>query len=250
MDGALHLLLLLGRELEAEQVARVRDGVMGAQPLELGLRLRRQRVVRRAHVGELRVGRHRRDDPRVEHRVAPRRIHERGVGVPEAIAERVMAPAIVGLHDRAVGVEIRDVGDRLVAEPALREGAAPGTLVQPTVEPFAERELLGVGERLIAEDENGVLVHAGADRGQRVGVEDAAKLDRARFAHEVPVEFAECQGHSLMRLGRRGAASQAIARRKFAERSHGSSGRVKSEAAGAGRSGQPRVERRQRRGPR
>src|SRR5206468_6136686 len=130
----------------------------------------------------------------------------------------------------------------LVAEPALREGAAPGTLVQPAVEPLAERELLGVGESLIAEYENGVLVHAGADRGQRVGVEDAAKLDRARFAHEVPVEFAECQGHSLMRLGRRGPGSQAIARRNSPD---GSSAGVDGEAGGARGGGQPRVERRQ-----
>src|SRR5437879_2604268 len=81
------------------------------------------------------------------------RIHERGVGVPEPIAERVVAPAIVGLHDLPARVEVRDVGQRFVAETALREGAAPGALVQPAVEPLAERDLLGVGKRLMVEDE-------------------------------------------------------------------------------------------------
>ena len=94
--------------------------------------------------------------------------------MPEAIAQRVVAPAIVGLHDPALGIEVRDVGNCLVAEPALREGPAPGALVQAAVEPLAERELLGVGEHLIAEDEHGVLVHAGADRRERVGIERAA----------------------------------------------------------------------------
>jgi len=83
--------------------------------------------------------------------------------------------------------------------------------VQPAVEPLAERDLLGVGKRLMVEDEDGVLVHARADPGQRLLVANGAKLEGARFAHEVLVEFAECQGHSLMRLGRRGAASQAMA---------------------------------------
>src|SRR6266852_4296092 len=213
MDGTFQLVLLFGRELEAEDLARMRDRVVGAKPLAERLRLGGQRVVGGAHVGELGVGRDRRYDARVEHRVPSRQILERGVGVPETIAERVLPPAIVGLHDLAVGAEVRDVGERLVAEPILRNHAAAGALVQAPVEALRERELLGIGERLVTEDEDGVFVHPRADPGQRLRVVNRAKLDRAGLTYEEWVHLPECQRHSLMRLGRPGAGSQAFARR-------------------------------------
>src|SRR5439155_25711303 len=77
MDRALQLVLLVLRELEAEDLTGVRDGVMRAQALDQRLRLGRQQVVRGAHVGVLGVGRDRRHDLRVQHRVAARRIAER-----------------------------------------------------------------------------------------------------------------------------------------------------------------------------
>ena len=53
-----------------------------------------------------------------------------------------------------------------------------------------------VGERLIAEDEHGVLVHAGADLGERLRIVDGAKLHRAHLGHEQRVELPEGQ-HGL-----------------------------------------------------
>ena len=125
MDRALERLLLALRELEAEGLPRVRDGVVHAQAFALRLHLRGQGVVGRAHVRVLRVRGHRRDDLRREHRVASRRILEGRVGVPEAVAERVHAPPVVGLHDLAVLVEVRDVAEGLVAEAVLLERADP-----------------------------------------------------------------------------------------------------------------------------
>ena len=169
--------------------------MVDAQAFEPGLRLGVERVVGRAHVGELRVGGDGRDDPGREHRVAARRVLERRVGVPEAIAERVHAPAVVGFQDLAVLVEVRDVGERLVPEAVLAEGAAPGLGVQLAVEALGERELLVVGERLIVEDQDGVLVHPRPDLGERLGIVDLAEVDRAHLGDEVRVELAEGQGH-------------------------------------------------------
>src|SRR6266403_4093130 len=105
MDRALQLILLALRELEAEDLTRVRDRVVRAEPFDQRLRLGGQRVVRGPHVGELGIGRDRRHQFGVQHRVASRRIAERRVGVPEPVAEPVLAPAVVGLDDLAVLVE-------------------------------------------------------------------------------------------------------------------------------------------------
>ena len=97
VDRALERVLLVLRELEAEGLARVGDRVVHAQALEPRLRLVGQRVVGRAHVGELGVRVDGRDDLGREHRVAAGRVLERGVGVPQAVAEAVHAPAVVRL---------------------------------------------------------------------------------------------------------------------------------------------------------
>src|SRR3989449_9649654 len=75
-----------------------------------------------------------------------------------------------------------------------RGRAGPG--VQRAVEALREREVLVVGERLVAEDADGVLVHAGADRRQRLGIVHPAQLDRARLTDEVRMQLLERQAHA------------------------------------------------------
>ena len=83
--------------------------------------------------------------------------------MPQPIAEAVHALAVIGLIDVAVGVEVRDIGQCLVAQPALLEGADAGLGVQLAVQALGKGELFVVTERLVTENKNGMGVHPGAN---------------------------------------------------------------------------------------
>jgi hypothetical protein len=115
--------------------------------------------------------------------------------VPEPVAEGIHAAAMVGLHDLAVLVEVRDVAEGLVAEAVLLERADAELGVEGAVEALGELEVLVVGEGLIAEDEDGELVHAGADAGERVRVVHPPEIDGAHLGHEQRMQLAERERH-------------------------------------------------------
>jgi hypothetical protein len=110
------------------------------------------------------------------------------------------------------------VGERLVAESILRDHAAAGALVELPVQTLREREVLGVCEGLVAEDEHGEFVHAGANFCERLLVVHHAKLDRAGLTDEHRVKLPEGERHGLQRVGRGGPVRQAIGRQIRAER--------------------------------
>src|SRR5438552_12850649 len=68
--------------------------------------------------------------------------------------------------------------------------------MQLAVESLGERELFVVGERLIAEHEDGVFVHPCPYLSQRLAIVNLAKIDLAHLGDEVPVKLSECQGHA------------------------------------------------------
>src|SRR5216684_265591 len=182
--------------------------MVSTEALEPRLHLRRQRVVGGAHIGELGFDRNRRDDSRREHRVASGRIHERRVGMPEAITEPVHATTVAGRQDPAGLVDVRDVGERLVPQAVPANGGSARPCVELTVEALREIELLGVGEWLIAEDEHGVLVHPLADLAERFAIMDRAKVDRTDLGDEARVEPLELQRHPTIGVGRPWTRSQ------------------------------------------
>ena len=192
---ALKPLLLLGREHEPELGARMRDRVVhleachacagfGIEPLPGG-----------AHVGEVCVGRHGRYHLREQHGVAPRRVLERGIGVPQPVAQRVHAPAVVAIHDLAVLVHVRDVGQRLVAEAVLAKDGGAGLGMQLAIEALGELQLPGVAELLVAEHQHGVFVHAGADDLEGCGVVDFAQVHPVYGGGETGMQLVENEGH-------------------------------------------------------
>src|SRR5439155_26627737 len=134
------------------------------------------------------------------------------VGVPEQVAEPVHATAVVGLQELAALVDVRDVGEGLVAEAALAEGGAPGPRVQLAVESLRERQLLVVAERLVTEHEDGVVVHPGPDPRERLAVVHPAELDRAHLRDEVTVQRPERQGHASEPRTTMGGESSSAAR--------------------------------------
>src|SRR5215831_16529985 len=97
--------------------------------------------------------------------------------MPEAITERVHAPAVVGRHHLAGLVEVRDVSECLVAQSALADDGGAGSRMDLAVEALRELELLGIGERLIAEDEQGELVHPLVDLIERCAIMHAPQID-------------------------------------------------------------------------
>ena len=78
----------------------------------------------------------------------------------------------------------------------LPGAADAGLRMQLAVEPLGEGELLLVGERLVAEHEDRVRVHAGADLGERLGVGHLPQVDRADLGGERGMERAEPEGHA------------------------------------------------------
>jgi len=128
-------------------------------------------------------------------RSAAGRILERRVGVPQAVAEPVHASAIVCLQQLAAFVQVGNVGQRFVAEAVAAHHGGAGLRVQGTVEALGERELLLITERLFAEHQHGVLIHAGTDLLERVAIAQLAQVDRTRFGDEMRMQRAEGESH-------------------------------------------------------
>ena len=82
--------------------------------------------------------------------------------------------------------------------------------MQPAVKAAREVELLVVGERLIAEHEDRVPVHAGPDLGEDRGVEDLAQRDRTRLRDETRVQRSEFECHVRQADGRVPASAAAV----------------------------------------
>src|SRR5215212_499634 len=104
MDGALKPVLLFLRELKPKYLTGVNDGVMHVQIIDGCLDFITQGVIGGSHVGELSVGAYRRNDFAQEQRVTTRWVHERRIGMPEAVAEVVHAAAVVPCKDLALFV--------------------------------------------------------------------------------------------------------------------------------------------------
>ena len=105
-----------------------------------------ERVVGRAHVGELGVAAGRRDRARREQRILGRHVLERAVGVPELVAQPEQAAAVVARQHLAVLVEVGDVVQVHAQAPVLRRGDVAGRLLE-RAERAAEGELLVVVDR-------------------------------------------------------------------------------------------------------
>ena len=75
------------------------------------------------------------------------------------------------------------------------ERADTGLGVQAAVQALGKGQLLLVREMLIAEDEQGVLVHAGANLQQRLGVSCLAQVNGPDLGHEMGMQCAERQRH-------------------------------------------------------
>jgi hypothetical protein len=102
-------LLLLGVVEETERPPRIHQRMLADHVLDLGLGLLVERVIGRAHVGEFGVATLRVDDARGQQRKFRRDRAERGVGMPQAIAEVEQMDAAVRRQRLAVLAEVGNV---------------------------------------------------------------------------------------------------------------------------------------------
>ena len=83
--------------------------------------------------------------------------------MPQAIASRKQAPAIIGVEHGAVGVEIRDVGKYTREAQFFGAQNAAATFVLQGAKAARKRHLLRIVDRLVAKNQDGKPVHAGTD---------------------------------------------------------------------------------------
>src|SRR4029453_15196364 len=171
--------LLVGEVGEAELLAGEDLRVLADEIVDLPLGVRVERVVRRPHVGELRVAALGRDAVAVQDRVFRGPRLERAVGVPEAVAQGEETRARVAGEHLVVRVDVGHVREGGGQTVRLPQAGADGVL--DLAEAQRERELLLLGDGAAVEHQHRVLVHRGVDvlrvsRGEGSGEIEALDL--------------------------------------------------------------------------
>jgi len=188
--------LLRGEVDHADGLARVAEGVLANQILDLRLGARVEGIVGGAHVRELGVGAPGRNDPSGEEGVLGGNGAKGAVGMPEAITELEEPHAILGGHDLAVLIEVGEVRDAGTEAMILRfPDVTERRVVLQGAEVEGERDLLLVGEGLLAEDEDGVPVHARLDGRHLLAADGARGVDARDIAGERALQRADGDGH-------------------------------------------------------
>ena len=96
-----------------------------------------------------------------------------------------------------------------MTEAILRERVDAELGVERAVEALREREMLGVAPELIAKHEHRMLVHAGTDLLEGVGVGRCPEIDGAHLGDERRMKLAKCQAaYAHVSLGSRFAAAK------------------------------------------
>ena len=171
------------------------DGMKDLQVLQRAAPVLVQRIMRGARVGEFRFRADRRHDLGCQERITTAGIDEGGIGVPEPVAHVVHPAAVVRIHHCAALVDVADVAVSVVAMAILADRRSRGGPMDLAVEALGERELLGEVESLVAEDQHGVLVHAGPDLLQDRRIMRVLEFHAAGFGGVQGVQLAKLQFH-------------------------------------------------------
>src|SRR6516165_11564982 len=119
-----------------------------------------------------------------------------GRNEPQPVAELEEPHAVFGRHDPAVLVEVREIRhartEALLLAPADMSGRR---VALELAEVAGEGELLLVGDVLLAEHKNGVLVHAGLDRRHFHGAERATAVDPGDLPDKHRMQRTDRNGH-------------------------------------------------------
>jgi hypothetical protein len=175
--------------------------VLADQVLDLGFGLLVERVIGGTHVRELGIAAGGRDHARRKQRVFRGNGSERTVGVPEPIAEIEHAPPVVADIGLRILIEIGDVNHQRLQPLLVRFGDVAAARILDAAEILAERDLLIVGNALVAEYQDGVTVHAGLDRGHLFRRHRLAQVGARNLADEDRMQRADGYGHEAVSAG-------------------------------------------------
>jgi hypothetical protein len=115
--------------------------------------------------------------------------------MPEAVADRIQASAVIARERPVVLVEVGDIGERVGQTVLLRTAQAGGNGQLDFAEALREGQLLLVGEGLIVEDQHGVLVHALVNGRNILGRERLGEVEAGGLADETRTDLADAEGH-------------------------------------------------------
>ena len=119
--------------------------------------------------------------------------------MPQPVADRAGAQPVIGRHDVALGIHVRDVGQGFIAEPVLGQHGHRGLGVQLAVKALRKVQLLVVGERLVAKHQHRVLVHASTQLHQGVAVSNLTQIQGADLRGKDRTQGFEGDSHDLGR---------------------------------------------------
>src|SRR5882757_5890428 len=165
--------------------------------LDLGLGLVVERVIGRTHVGKFGVAALGVHHPRRQQRKFCRNRAERTVGMPQAVAEIEQMNTAVARQRLANLVEVGNI---------VKAGTKPGILwlddiasarILALAEIQRERHLLLVGNVLIAEQQDGISVHAGLDVGGLLRRQRLPQIDAGNFAKKMRVKLPDRDRHGV-----------------------------------------------------
>ena len=197
-ERALHrreaLELLLGVAIVAERNAGMESRVAAGPAFDVALGFLGQRVPGCAQVGPLGLAALLGDDHRREHRILDRDILEGAVGVPELVGEHADEFGVFAAGDGPVEGHVADVDQLFILEPRGRSGGLAQARVQRSELPGAGN-LLGLVQRLAAENQHCVPVHGRIDCADRLRVERFSEIHPAGFRGKQRMQRFECECH-------------------------------------------------------
>ena len=158
--------------------------MMALQALKFDLQPLVQAVVSSPHITKQGIGPIPRQHLCMQHRIAPRRILKRRIGMPKSVGQPVKSATVVGFHQGLVGRNIGNVGDCLSPKPALGECRRPGLGVQFPVQALSKCCMFVVSKLLIAEHQHSVLIHRASDFRQNSLVHRVAQIDWSDYAEK------------------------------------------------------------------
>ena len=171
------------------------DRVFAHEALDLRLHVGTKRVPGGAQIGKLGLAADRRNDVREQHGQRARHLAERGVRMPQPVAERIEAALIVLRAQLVRGGEIRDVGELGVLK-SLLDTVIPRRF--DVAEQAAETEKVVVVEALAGKDQHRMAAACVLKCRDLIGCE-RREIDTGDFGGEQRMDLAHADHGSAPR---------------------------------------------------
>ena len=110
--------------------------------------------------------------------------------MPQPVGQLEEPNSVFSRHDVPVLVEVGEIGDARAEALLLAFSDMPWRVVALQLAEMAgKRDLLFIGDVLVAEDQHGIFVHASLDRGNLLLCERPSAIDTLNFPDENRMEL-------------------------------------------------------------